>query len=330
MDSKNVIARYYPSAKVRKYLVLVIKFLVASAAIVFLADALANRRLELISFPARWSREHYYILLLFFFGATINFLLDVLLWRRISVAARKVEWRKAAFHHLRSITLGFITPYNVGEFGGKARQYKAPMEQIKAVYLTYIFRYVKMSSRNIIGSLALLWLVTSGNFPEIAYWQAMGILVLAVFVVLIYFQMERIVPLISGLVVLGRKYFSPLARITMKPGKKLVWLFYGSLKFLVYPSQFVLALVFFDPTLSFNANILALSLVYYSVAAFLPSAQVIDPIVKSAAGVFILSGSVANPESIVVATTAVWAVNVAIPAFLGTLLLFFKRKNLEA
>jgi hypothetical protein len=324
--SKNLIEKYYPSPKFRKHLVLGIKIFVATAAIVFLADALANKRLERISFPAKWDFYHYYVLSLFFFFASINFFLDVLLWLRISVSAKKVEWHKAAFHHLRSITLGFITPYNVGEFGGKIRQYKEPTEQIKAVYLTYIFRYVKMSARNLIGSLALLWLVVTEKFLGIDNWQAIVIFTLAIGIVLLYFKMERIVPLISGLVVLGRKYFSPLARITMKPGKKFVWLIYGSLKFLVYPSQFVLALVFFDSTLNFSLNLLMLSLVYYSVAAFLPSAQVIDPVVKSAAGVFVLSGSVAYPESIVVATTAVWAANVAMPAFFGALFFFFDRK----
>jgi hypothetical protein len=327
VNTPEYIRLFYPNAKTRRQLIIVVKILVATLAAYLVFIEFNNRSLSTPNFPHPLGRYHIQLIILFGLGMVLNFLLDLSLWRRISSSTQHTSMSKAAFHHLRSITFGIITPYNVGEFGGKARQFTGAIEQVKAIYLTYVFRFVKMSARNITGAIALLWMVYTGKIPEIQTWQAYSILFVALGIIAMYFQMEKIIPLISGIVVLGRKFFLPLARITMKPSKKVFWLLLGIAKFFVYPTQFVLALLFFSSNAEPTIGLFAMVLIYYSVAAFLPSAQIIDPLVKGAAGILILSRVTDSPEAILLATTAVWGFNVALPAIIGTVLLFVRQKR---
>ncbi|MCC5916248.1 MAG: hypothetical protein JJU02_02860 [Cryomorphaceae bacterium] len=317
----------YPKPIWRKRIIISAKLLVAAAAIAVLLSEIQAKSLQNALERIHWNSSNIYWLLLFCVLAIFNLLADTVLWKSISAANQRVSLKKAMFHHIRSITLAIVTPYNVGEFGGKLRQYAAPIEQLKAVYLTYVFRFVKMSARNLVGALALVYLVNIGVFPSIHTWQANALLIIALCIAIFYFNQEKIIPLISGMVVLGRKYFLPLARIMPNPWTKTFWLFLGFVKFFIYPAQFGIALILFDNNLQLEPGLMSMIWLYYSLAAFLPSVQLVDPIIKGGAGVFILSGWVDNPATILLATTLVWFVNVAIPAFVGSTLFVRVKKR---
>lgn len=323
-DWSHTFRQFVPPVLWRKWLVILAKMFVVSATLYVLFTRVNAKELwDVVGHPRAGDTEAP-LVLFFVFLTVLNFLLDALLWKKISDANESVSLSKAAFHHLRSLALAVITPYNVGEFGGKYRQHTTAIAQLKAVYLTYIFRFVKMSARNLVGSFALLYLTFNKTLVLLNTGQALIIVLAAAVVVFIYFHMQRAIPLIANIPIRGKKYLLPLQRILPSMRSRILWLLLGIVKFLVYPSQFVLMLLLFAPSIDATYSLLAMVLVYYSVAAFLPSMQIIDPLVKGGAGVYILS-SVASSEVVVVAAALVWFVNVAIPAGVGALL--FMRKS---
>ena len=326
MNLQNLLQRIYPTHRWRKRIIIAAKILVVFAAMYILGTEIRGRALLDILNELHWDSRQKTLLTIFMLLAFINMGLDAFLWKSISAVNQKVSFATALFHHLCSLSLASITPYNVGEFGGKQRQYQAPLEKLKAVYLTYVFRFVKMSARNLVGALSLLYLVQHDVFIWVSQWQAVFILIIALVIVVVYFQQERIIPIISGIVVLGKKIFLPLGRILPSTGIKIRWLILGLLKFMVYPLQFLLALMIFEHDLVASISLMAMIWLYYSLSAFLPSIQAIDPLVKGGAGIFILTGWVSNPGTILLATTLVWFINVAIPAFIGALF-FLKTKK---
>ncbi len=323
MIDVKALQNHLPSATWRKRLILFAKILVFSAT-VFIVVKEVNAKSIGVLVQNIFSAESRPILFLWFFLLSLlNLFLDALLWKKISDVNEVVGLRKATFHHLRSLSLAIITPYNVGEFGGKYRQHTAPIPQLKAIYLTYVFRFVKMSARNFIGSLALLYLIVNGVWRFMGTGESLLVVLLALLVVVFYFNMHRVIPLIANVPISGKKYLLPLKRILPSIWTKFQWFFLGCLKFLVYPTQFLLLLLVFDVGLIFTTALFAVILVYYSVSAFLPSLQLVDPVVKGGFGMLVLTQWGLSPELILLSATGVWLFNVAIPALVGGV--FFMR-----
>lgn len=326
IDLKSL-QKHLPSAVWRKRLILFAKLLVFSAT-VFIVFMEVNAKSVGALIQHMFSADNRPLFILWFFVLSLlNLFLDTLLWKKISDINEGVTLKKAAFHHLRSLALAIVTPYNVGEFGGKFRQHTAPIPQLKAFYLTYVFRFVKMSARNFVGSLALLYLIGGGVWHFIGVGESLLVVALAVLVVAFYFNMHRIVPLIANVPISGKKYLLPLKRILPSVSTRMIWFALGILKFFVYPAQFMLLLMAADSGLAFSFTLMAMILVYYSVAAFIPSVQLADPVVKGGFGILVLTQWGIGSNLIFLSATGVWLFNVAIPALIGGV--FFMRLRLS-
>ena len=315
--------KFLPSAAWRKHFILFAKLLVFSTTVFIVVKEVNAKSIGALVQNIFSAESRSILFLWFFLLSLLNLFLDALLWKRISDVNEVVGLRRAAFHHLRSLALAIITPYNVGEFGGKYRQHTAPIPQLKAVYLTYVFRFVKMSARNFMGSLALLYLIVRGVWRFMGTGESLIVVFLAVLAVAFYFNMHRIIPLIANVPISGKKYLLPLRRILPSILTRLIWFVLGLLKFLVYPTQFLLLLMAVDVDIAFSLSLMAMILVYYSVSAFLPSLQLVDPVVKGGFGMLVLTQWGISSELILLSATGVWLFNVAIPALVGGV--FFMR-----
>lgn len=315
--------KFLPSAAWRKRFILFAKLLVFSATVFIVVKEVNAKSIGALVQNIFSPQSRPILFLWFFLLSLLNLFLDALLWKKISDVNESVGLRKATFHHLRSLALAIITPYNVGEFGGKYRQHTAPIPQLKAVYLTYVFRFVKMSARNFIGSLALLYLIVNGIWQFMGAGESLIVVFLAVLAVAFYFNMQRIIPLIANVPISGKKYLLPLRRILPSISTRIIWFVLGMLKFLVYPTQFLLLLMAVDVDIAFSLTLMAMILVYYSVSAFLPSLQLVDPVVKGGFGMLVLTQWGISSELILLSATGVWLFNVAIPALVGGV--FFMR-----
>ena len=242
---------------------------------------------------------------------------------------RPKRWIHYLKHHLISLSIGSVTPVSLGEYGGKLRQFSGKMNKLKGLYLAYLFRISKMIARNFVGSLMLYLLIVFYSFQNWPQWVA-WLIGLGCLVFLVGFLfIEKILPLITQIPLFGRSYLKPLNRVNFTMSKKVLWLFLGSVKFLTYTLQLALMLYFFASNNFTLEYLLLLSGIYYSVASYIPSIQVVDPLIKASAGILILQSVVPFAPAIALSITLVWLVNVGLPS-LGGLALWMRKGERSA
>ncbi|MFN3952072.1 MAG: hypothetical protein ACK4KT_06685 [Thermaurantimonas sp.] len=286
------------------------------------------RRLNESDFrPEIWVKNirNLYTILPFVLLSFLNFFLDVYLWALISKGSHKLRLSHYAYHHLISMSLGFITPNNIGEYGGKMRQFDAPISRVKGFLLAFHFRTVKKVARNIIGLIATILLFTDHNIFFLKDWHIFLFTIVVITYFLIYWNIELFIPYISNISIQGKNYFQLFLRIKVSDINKLKWIGISALKFVIYTSQMTLLLMSLaSEDLSFFEIWLFVAF-YYSLASYLPTILAFDPIVKGAMGIILLNQLHLNDWTILSSITLVWAANIAVPSIIGSLL--WIRKN---
>ncbi|MFN4299255.1 MAG: hypothetical protein ACK4EX_05915 [Thermaurantimonas sp.] len=259
------------------------------------------------------------IIPIFILLSLANFFLDVLLWSFISKGSHKLRFWHYARHHLISLSLGFITPNNIGEYGGKMRQFEAPLAKLKGFFLAFHFRTVKTVARNIIGFFAtyLLFYTTDSFLKE---WHLYLFFFVVFIHLLFYWNIENFLPLLTNISIRGKNYFQSFLRIRISSFEKIKWISLSAVKFFIYTSQLSIVLLSIGSSGAHFFTIWLYVAFYYSLAAYLPTILVFDPIVKGAVGIFLLKQLHLSDWSIFTSVTLVWTTNVALPALVGSFL----------
>jgi len=314
----------------RNRLSMLLKLVVLVASVYYLLDRLTNEELSKVqnlvhTQPAKFIGFLGLVILL----SILNLILDTSLWAAISGGLNPKRWLHYLKHHLISLSIGSVTPVSLGEYGGKVRQFSGKINKLKGLYLAYLFRISKMISRNFVGSVMLYLLIVNHAYQNWPQWIALLIGLGCVAFMMGFLYIEKILPFVTRLPLFGRAYLKPLSRVNFSKKEKSFWLLLGALKFLTYSLQLALMLYFFagsDFTLMY---LLLLAGIYYSVASYIPSIQIVDPLIKATAGILILQGVVPFAPAIALSITLVWLVNVGLPS-LGGLALWMRKGERSA
>ena len=316
--------------KMRQRASMMLKLCVLAASLYYL-----QQRLDGPSFLEVSSRlrEDFNVFVLFFLLlvslSVVNLSLDGLLWAAISRGGTRKRWLHYLKHHLISLSIGSVTPVSLGEYGGKIRQFAGKINKLKGLYLAYLFRVSKMMSKNFVGSIFLFLLIYLHSYQNWPIWVAYVISFLCALGVVGFLFIEKILPFFIKLPLFGRPYLKPIGRLLFSKKQKTLWLALGGIKFLTYSLQLALMLYFFSGRELNLAYLLLLSGFYYSVAAYIPSIQIVDPLIKASAGIMILHAAIPFDSAIAVSITLVWLVNVGIPS-LGGLGLWMRKGERSA
>lgn len=305
-----------------------IKYAVVVTCFFILFDRLTKSEFK----PMFWvNTAYFYVLIPIFITLSfLNFFIDVLLWASISKGSRRMRLSHYARHHLISLSMGFITPNNLGEYGGKIRQFGAPVSKVKGFLLAFHFRTVKTVARNILGLFALVLLFYISEQFFLKDWHIILFTIVVVTHLILYWNIEYFLPLISHISIQGKNYFQLFLRIRTTAIEKLKWIGLSALKFIIYTSQLTLLLATVIPESSDISNYYIWMYVafYYSLASYLPTIMVFDPIVKGAVGILLLKHLPVGDWTILSAVTLVWMANVAIPSVIGSLM-WVRRKQIH-
>ena len=98
----------------------------------------------------------------------------------------------------------------------------------------------------------------------------------------------------------------------------------SSLRYLVFSYQFILMLEFFGVSLPYFEAMRYIMLIYL-VMAVVPSIALSELTVRGSVALYFLSPVAANPAGILAATSVLWMINLAFPAILGALSVFYFR-----
>ncbi|MBS1777393.1 MAG: flippase-like domain-containing protein [Bacteroidetes bacterium] len=254
-----------------------------------------------------------------------NMAIEVLKWKFLSNAAQPTTLADAWKSYFAGIALSLITPNRIGEYPGRLLYLKRK-NTVRLVSVSILGAFTQFVTLFFYGIIGLCYY----NFAFPGYWQqiALGIsfIVLALLLVA-FFLFEQWASWIENFPWLRRlhTYRSLIHRFSMS--EQLIVLGLSMLRFLIYSVQFLLLLAWMNiPLLTIKGWLL--TTLYFWCIAVIPSIAFAELGIRGQVSLFIFQSSTGNVIGVLIASLGLWAINLILPALIGSVLLirirFFK------
>lgn len=297
------------SHKTKQFLVLIIKLLIVGGAFYFIYTQLvANDKLDWEKFVSLLRKKlSLWNVVLILILTFLNRFLEILKWQNLVAVLKPISVGEAAKQVFGALTAGLFTPYNLGEYAGKALFFEKSHTK-KIVFLNLICNGVQMVLTGVFGVFGLLYF--NAKFSVITT-ETVGILFGAlIFGTVILFYTKRIK--IKGYSL--EKLIHKISEIPRHIQHKNILL--GTGRYLVFSHQFYLLFLIFDVQIPYLVIMSAIASVYL-LAALLPTFQFLDFAVKGSIAVYFFHLLGVNEWIVVFISTLMSFLNTIIPAVIG-------------
>lgn len=328
------------SAKLKKTINYALRIVIAAAALWFIYKQLTDAdnwqsfkdtvtsRLNSTSF-----RFQVFIVLLLM---PVNWGIESYKWRMLIAYVERITFKHAMLSVFTGITMSLFTPNRIGEFFARLLTLKkAPL--MKGAFLTITGSISQLLTTLLFGMLALCIFIPSyyslSETRNYLIWLLVCITCgfAGITMVMMYLRVPGIYRLTTVFVKPGWEKIRGYLRVIRRLKRRLLLkvLLLSISRYLVFSTQFFLMLLAFGlPIDWFNAFIL-ISMTYFTMTA-IPTIALVDLGIRGSVSIYFLglyfSGVAGASVSILAATTAVWIVNMALPAIIG--LIFIYRINI--
>lgn len=252
----------------------------------------------------------------------INWALETVKWQRLMGKLEKLTFWHAYKAILAGVTVSFFTPNRVGEFMGRIIfLYKA--NKAKAILGTIVGSFAQLTCTIFFGAVSFAWILNhfTNIFGELgtekqAITAAIVTLFIAVFIIVLYFNIGLLHKLMQRVKLKKiAKYTAILTRY--KRNDLLSVLFISALRYMVFTTQYVMVLYFFDISFGVVDMFLAVSVIFL-LQSSIPSLAFTELGNRGVIALFILE-LVANTNhlSILSAAYTLWAINIVMPSLIG-------------
>ncbi|NVK28385.1 MAG: flippase-like domain-containing protein [Flavobacteriia bacterium] len=256
----------------------------------------------------------------FFLLFAVNWLSDTYLWWMVVRTQLKITFKSAFEINLISHAVGIMTPANVGEYGIKALHFTELGRKRQSALLTLSYRAAKWFVKSAAGLSAGIWIWSSSD-SKLVWICALAIGVL----ILIYAFIPNL---------LNWVYHSRIGRWALEEKEDRDWHFKAynfwksllpaAIKFSSYTGQLAL-LIALGSSMGMEEAFWRSSAIY-SLASFIPSLSLFDPMVKTGIGEIVMSPEGVSLAWLAICTTLVWITNMGIPSIVGYIL-WLRRKD---
>lgn len=258
----------------------------------------------------------------------LNWGLEARKWQLQLRPLEEVTFSTAFKSVLAGCSITMITPYRVGEYGGRILFLKEE-NRVDAIPINILGSISQLFITLLMGSLGLLYLIRSGNdqqlFQSLPGYTGSIFLLLSLMASLItfllYFRAGVLVRLISKV-----RYFKTFSNhlLLLKSFSRkqlLRILFLSFLRYVVFILQYLLLLKVMQVDISFFTCFRLLT-VFYLIMAMAPTIGFTELPLRAALGVQVLQLYSNNLLGIQAASLGIWIINLVIPAIAGSLLIF--------
>ncbi len=249
--------------------------------------------------------------------AALNWLLEIVKWKRVTAVIKKQSFASATKEQLASLSLSIATPNRIGEYGAKAYFYEVGLRK-KVLLLNLFTNLSQLLITLFFGVLGLLVMSQMSQLP-IDSNQLLSILILVLAGGILVFIFREKQWLFAGLSLANiYRYYKNLPR-------SITWnvLFLSMLRYIIFSILFFLVLGFFDAKITLQTSLVVTSVMYLLVS-IIPTFFILDVVVKTGVAVWLFS-LVEVPEITVLATVlSMWLLNFVAPAIWGSFYVFSK------
>ncbi|MDD3637441.1 MAG: lysylphosphatidylglycerol synthase domain-containing protein [Bacteroidales bacterium] len=335
-------------AKVIKIANLSLRLLIIGATLWYLYDQLiASEKFQTLSelLAERLNdTKHLGIILLAIILMPVNLFLETVKWKFQIRKLEKVKLNKAFTAVLSGISVSMFMPNRVGDYLGRVFILEKA-SHIKGVLLTMIGSLAQLLVTLVIGGVALLFfLPMTDYFSANNQWLYSAVLVLILVLlsagVFIYFNINLLYVIVKSLFPSKSKVILPYIEVfNYFTHKQLAYILGLSvLRYGVFSLQFILFLWAFELPLTYSEAIMLVGVSYLFIT-LIPTVALSELGVRGSVSIFLFSIWLQSQQlvfdgfevGVFAASSAVWLVNIVVPALLGVFfvyrLKFFRREN---
>ena len=257
----------------------------------------------------------------------LNWLTEAYKWKILVANIKRISILKSGYSILIGLAYSVFTPNRVGELIGRPSVFETQLR--KKVFLSAgIGSLSQLFVTIFMGVSAGFFFIFSDNFlfekrgifiPLLIAAFIIGILIL--FIIL---KPDRISVFIFKInfFLKFRENFEFIQTYTV--WKMMVTIFLSILKYLIFSFQYYLLLRFFGSPINYFQAFIGISLSYL-VSSGIPSITITELGIRGSVSMFFLGIYTDNQSAILAASSWLWIVNVAIPAFFGATVLFLRK-----
>jgi hypothetical protein len=272
--------------------------------------------------PASGMGKIVFVLLICLALGFLVWVIDSLLWKLFLPPNMTIPFAELVKRNIIASSTGFFTPVQLGEYYGKRKLIKG-LSSGESLASTFFYRMAKVSAKVVLGLGALSAILA--RMPELTLWSRLAASLTVIVGLMVLFQDP------IGLTKIFQKLGNKLPGEIPFPKRlvrfRLQAIGWASVKILLNVLQFVLLFKLWDP----HATHLIPGLIFfYTLASFVPSTGFLDPIVKGALSLYIVSPGNQADIPVLIATTIVWTINLGLPAFFGSWLFNKTIKKIHA
>ena len=283
-----------------------------------LQDALHKLRL---SVTGAQSWKIYAALLL----VPINWGLEARKWQVLVKPVEAISFLNAFKAILAGLAFSMITPNRIGEYGGRVL-YVHEGHRWKAFSLTIIGSLSQLIVTLSIGLSGLLFLLTNpltaSGIANYHIWISVmlyGTLLVTAFLVLLYFRLGQIIKWVEK-IPKARPFLQHITVIEDLPVTILLrTISLSFLRYIIFVFQYILLLQLFNVEATILHSFWLIS-VLYLILAITPTIALAEAGIRGQVSLLLFTLVSANKFGIVGAATAIWFINLVIPALAGSLL----------
>ncbi len=254
-----------------------------------------------------------------------NWLLESLKWKKLVSHLHKTPFFLATKSVLVGITCSIFTPYRLGEYFGRPiifpKEKKA--QGVLANILGSISQSIVTYSLGIVGTILYITSVPQNTINYSSQTSIVLVLMLINSLFLwVYFYPSLLINFLKWFPISKRK-LDKLEFIKQYSKQELVLiLFIGFSRYLLFFTQYYILLLIFDIKINIADAFTAISLSYVFLFS-VPGIPIADIGIRGSLAIFFLGIYSENEIGIIAASSTLWAINLAIPAIIGSI--FFIR-----
>lgn len=243
--------------------------------------------------------------------SALNWILEIYKWKTLVGSFQNISFYEASKQSLGSHTLALITPFKLGEYGGKSLYYPS-YHRNKIWVLSLAGNIAQMLITVLFGIIGFVYFVRTYDM-EIHVHRLRRIAYIIAASFLFLFAGTQ-----SGRGNKKGSYYKRLVKFTKKqPRERIVTVFFLSLlRYIVFSHQFYFLLLVFGLEIPYQTAMIVIFTMYF-LAMLLPTLSLFDFVIKGSVAVYLFSFLELNTTYIFSITTLMWLLNFALPALVG-------------
>ncbi|HRH65691.1 MAG TPA: lysylphosphatidylglycerol synthase transmembrane domain-containing protein [Bacteroidia bacterium] len=305
---------------------LLVKFIVAAAALGFIYKAVLDRASmsqwwEIILVSVK-EGNHPLLMAIVLVFMLLNWSVEALKWKRMIGKIEKIGFGRSLEAVFSGLTVSFFTPNRVGEYAGRVF-HLGKADRIEGTIITVIENYSQLLVTLITGSVGtIIYLHLFVSLPSYLWTGVSILLVLFSTVCLLLFLNVSVLESVFRKLKLPASWDHYLRVFSFYTAKEL-WVVIGlaGVRYLIFSSQFYLLLLIFGIQLPFLLSFLLISMTYF-VMSVVPTIGWLELGVRGAVATYFFSPVTTDPVGVVNASITLWLINLVIPALVGCFFVF--------